>query len=157
MKKRNAVLVVVAAIAALTIAPLVMAGPRGHGRGPGAHGFGGFGLFDHLAHVKDELDLTDQQVGQLKAIFAATREQNAQYRDQLHGGIKEVVEVLLANPNDTVGAQAILDRQAAAERAVKTNVLNATARALAVLNAEQRAKLATMLQEHAERRARRGR
>lgn len=157
MKKRIAIAItLVIAVGALAAAPLVLAdGPHGRfGRGMHGHGFGPLG---HLAHVRDELDLSDQQVDEIKAIFAETREQNSPYRQQLHGGYKDVVQALVANPDDVATAQTLVDQQLTAERAMKTNFLNAASKALAVLNAEQRAKLSTMIEEHAERHGRRGR
>jgi Spy/CpxP family protein refolding chaperone len=156
MKKRIAIAItLVIAVGALAAAPL-MAGGR-HGRF-GGHGFGhGFGPLGHLAHIKGELDLTDQQTDQIKAILAETRAQNAPYREQLHGGYKGVVQALLANPDDVARAQALVDQQLDAERALKASFLNAASKALAVLNAEQRAKLSTIIEEHAERHGRRGR
>jgi Spy/CpxP family protein refolding chaperone len=152
MKKRITIATVLVAVVALTAVPLVMAGPHG-GRGHGAgHGFAMLGA---LHHAKEELDLTDQQTEQIKAIFVEAREQNAQYRERLHGGYKSVAETLLANPNDVAAAQALIDQQTAAERALKTNILNSASKALAVLNAEQRAKLGTMLEKHAEKHAER--
>jgi len=157
MKKRIAIaILLVTAVGALAAAPLVLA-DRPHGRF-GHHGFGhGFGPFGHLAHIKGELDLSDQQIGQIKAIIAETRQQNAPYREQLHGGYTGVVQALLANPNDVAAAQALVDQQLNAERALKANLLEAASRAVAVLNDEQRAKLSTMIEEHAERHERRGR
>lgn len=155
MKKRLILTVTVIAIAALTIVPFVYAGPGGHGRHGGGEGFGGphgMAMFGHLAALKDKLELSDQQVDQLKAIFADVHQQNAQYREQLHGGVKDIAQTLLKNPNDLAGAQAILDQQAAAENAMKANVLQATSKALNVLNADQREKLGTILAEHAGRR-----
>lgn len=153
MKKRTTIIItLVLAAGALAAAPLVLAGP--HGRGPGMHGLG---ILGHLQHVKEELDLSDQQVEQIRSIFQETRQANADSRRQMHGGLREAAEILLANPNDIAGAQAVLERQAAAERELKTNILDATARAFAVLNADQRAKLRTMLDEHAARRGRFGR
>jgi hypothetical protein len=61
------------------------------------------------------------------------------------------------NPNDIAGAQAVLDRQSAAERAMKSSLLNATAKAIGILNAEQRTKLAMHIAERASHRERRGR
>jgi Spy/CpxP family protein refolding chaperone len=158
MKKKIILTSAVLAIAALAIVPIVHAGPgrgmrgeRGEGFGGGHRGFG-IAAFGHLGMLKEKLDLSDQQVDQLKAIFAEVHEQNAQYRDQLHGGLKGVAETLLANPNDIAGAQAILDRQADAEKALKSNILEATSKALNVLNADQRAKLATIIEERAGRR-----
>jgi Spy/CpxP family protein refolding chaperone len=161
MKKRIAIaLTLVFAVGALAAAPLVLAdGPHGrfHG-GMGGHGAGhGFGPLARLMHVKEELDLSEQQVAQIKGIIAETRALNAPYREQLHGGYKGVVQALLDNPNDVAGAQALVDQQLNAERALKASFLNAAAKSLAVLNPEQRAKLSTMLEKHAERHGRRGR
>lgn len=157
MKKRIAIAItLVLAVGALAAAPLLLAdGPHGRfGRGMHGHGFSPLG---RIAHIKAELDLSDQQVDQIKAIFAETREQTAPYREQLHGGYHGVVLALVENPNDLAGAQGRIDQQLAAERAMKTSVLNAASKALGVLNAEQRAKLSTMIEEHAERHGRRGR
>ena len=158
MKKRSTLIAIVIAVAALATAPLVIAGPHRGARGLGAErGAHAFGMFGHLQRMKEALDLSDQQVDQIKAIFADAHEQNSQYRDQMHGGRKDIAETLLANPNDIAGAQAVMDQQAAAERMVKTNLLNATSKALNVLTADQRAKLRTMLEERAQRWERRER
>jgi Spy/CpxP family protein refolding chaperone len=158
MKKRNIIiLTTILAVGTLVAAPLVIAGPHGHGHGPGPGLHGDFGVLAHLRHAKEELGLSDQQVEQIKAVFDEAHEANAGSREQMHDGIREAAEILLANPNDIAGAQAVLDRQAATERALKTNILNATAKAFAVLNADQRAKLRTMLDEHVERRGGLGR
>lgn len=164
MKRRIPLIAVLFAAVALVVTPLVMAGPGG--RGFGAHsgrGFGpgggpgmhGAGILGHLQHAKEELELTDQQVEQLQAIFTALQEQNAPYRDQMHDGMKGALTTLLANPSDVAGAQALLDQQAAAERTMKTNMLNATSKALLVLTAEQRTELGTMLQNFAQHHSRR--
>ena len=171
MKKRTIILAaVVLALGALVAAPLVLAGP--HGRGPGAMGMhggpgmqgmqggpgGGFAILGHLQHAKEELGLTDQQVEQIRAIFTEVHEQNSASRDQMRDGMHEAAAILLADPNDVAAAQAVLDRQAAAQRILHTNLLNATAKAFAVLTPDQRAKLSTMIEEHAQRGgARRGR
>lgn len=157
MKTRKFLIATIIAAGLLAAVPLAYGGPggrgfRGHG-GPG--GFGAGMLFGHLRHVQEELDLSDQQVEQIKAIFAETHEQNAQYREQLHGGMKGAFEALLADPNNLSAAQAALDQQAAAERAMKSNILAATSKALNVLTAEQRTELAKMVQERSARRAER--
>jgi Spy/CpxP family protein refolding chaperone len=146
MKKRNVILIAsILAVGALAVAPLVLAGPHGHGPG-------GFGMLAHLRHAKEELDLTDAQVAELRGIFREMREANAASREQLHGGVKEAAEILLADPGDVAAAQAALERRAAAERALKSSVLQSAAKALAVLDAEQRAKLRTMIEERHARR-----
>ena len=148
MKKRITIIAGIIAVAALVAVPLAFAGPHGHGGG--AHGFGFFGG-RHLERIAEELKLSDQQVDQIKAIFADLHEQNAQYRGSMHDTMKSVTETLLKNPNDVAAAQAIIDQQTANERAMKTNMLNATAKALSVLTPDQRAQLGTMIEERASR------
>jgi Spy/CpxP family protein refolding chaperone len=148
MKKRTAIIIAIVALVAIAAVPLVYAQAphRGHGRGGD---FGGFGMLGRLGHIKAELNLTDDQVTQLKAIFADARQQNAQYRTQLRGGFQSVAQALIANPNDVAGAQALLDQQAAARKAMESNLLAAASKALNVLTPEQRAKLSDMLAKHA--------
>lgn len=149
-KKRLILTFIVASLAAV---PLVVyaAGPM-H-RMQGMHdmhgGPEGFGFFGHLRAVARELDLSDAQRDQIHQIFREAREQNAQYREQLHGGFQSVAQKLIANPNDIAGAQALIDRQDATERAMKTNMLTAASKALNVLTPEQRTKLAGIVAEHA--------
>lgn len=143
MKKRNVILIAsILTLGILAAAPLVLAGPHGRGH------HDGLGMLAHLRHAKEELDLTDQQSAQIHSIFREMREANAASRVQMHDGIKEAAQILLANPSDLAGAEAALDRQAAAERALKANLLQTVARAFAVLDANQRAKLRTMIDEH---------
>jgi len=152
MKKRIAIVGSILVLAALAAVPFVYADPGF--RGPRAHGGGhGFGLFDgrHLERIAGELDLSEQQVEQIKAIYAELHQQNSQYRQDMHGGMKAIIETLLKNPNDTAAAQALIDQQAATEKALKTNMLNATSKALNVLTPDQRAELAKMIEEHAGR------
>ena len=162
MKKRFTLIVTIVALAALIAVPIVYARPggmRGHGGGhggPGGHG--GFGMLGaHLHHLAEDLDLTEQQRDQIKAIFTELHEQNAQYRDGMHDGFKAIAETLVKNPNDLAAAQALLDQQDAAEKAMKANALAATSKALNVLTAEQRAELAEKIANHTERMERRRR
>ena len=159
MKTRKSMIAIVLAVGLLAAVPLAYGGPGGRGHGGAAmHRGGGFGggmFFGHLGHLKDELGLSDAQVDQIKAIFKEAHEQNAQYREQLRGGLHDATEALLANPNDLAGAQAILDRQTAAEKAMKQTMLVAASKALSVLTADQRAELAQIVKERSERRAER--
>jgi len=146
MKKRAlTITAVVAAVLALAAVPLVYA--QGHMHRMGKMGMA-MGPFGHLAKMQEELGLSDQQVDQIKAIVAETHQQNAQYRQQLHGGIHAAIAALLKNPNDVAGAQAIIDQQTQAEAALKTSILNAASKALNVLTPEQRDKLASLIAQH---------
>jgi len=146
MKTRNLFITAVVALTLLAT-PFLFAGP--HGRG---HRDGSFGPLGMLGHAKEELNLSDQQVDEIKAIFRQVHEQNAESRQQLRGGLKDITAALLQNPNNVAAAQAILDQQTQAERTMKLNVLNATSKALNVLTAEQRTKLGTMIEERMSRR-----
>ncbi|MBV8517611.1 MAG: periplasmic heavy metal sensor [Acidobacteria bacterium] len=145
MKKK---ILIATAIAAMLAAALVLQAQQP----PMHHGFGhGHGLnpMAHLAFVAGKLDLSDQQVSEIKDIFADLRTQNAPYRQQFHGGLRSIAQTLVKNPNDVAAAQALLDQQNDAEKALKANTLVAVSKALNVLTPEQRAKLGTMIEEHA--------
>ena len=148
MNKRNATIAIALAIGILATVPLANAGPGGHRR-PGGPGLGFFG---NLRHVQEELNLSQAQVDQIRGIFAGLHSQNQAYRDQVRGGFQSAARTLLENPNDLSAAQAMLDQQTAAERAMKANRLAATSKALNVLTADQRAELTQMIEERAERR-----
>jgi Spy/CpxP family protein refolding chaperone len=156
MKKRiliGAALIALAAI--LASVPYAFAGRRmmrNDGYGPNAGHDGGMMMLGHLRHLRQELDLTDQQVADIQAAFQTVHDQNAPYREQLRGGMKQVAETLLKNPNDLAAAQALVDQQAVAEVAMKKNALAAMSKALQVLSAEQRTKLQTVVSERMNQR-----
>ena len=156
MKKRNVVLASILAAVLVAAVPIIHAAPGGfRHRGPGGHGGPGFAagmMFSHLQHLKEELDLSDAQVDQIRGIFSALHEQNAPLRAQMKGGFHNVAATLLENPNDLTAAQTLIDQQTSAERALKANVLAATSKALNVLTAEQRTELAQIMEERHERR-----
>jgi Spy/CpxP family protein refolding chaperone len=145
MKKRSLILAAAAALVVLTIVPFSYAQHMRRGGGPGHGPDGGLGaimMLGHLEHAKEVLGLSDQQVSDIKAIFGDLRTQNATLHEQLRGSVKAVAEKLIANPNDIAGAQAEMAKQEAAEHTLKVNTLNAASKALNVLTAEQRAKIA---------------
>jgi len=149
---------IVTAVIAVLAGAVLYAGPgRAHMRGGGHHGFagGGFGeggFFGHLHAIAGELDLTQAQKTQIHGIFMEARDENKQYREQLHGGFHAVAKTLIANPNDVSAAQALLDQQDVAERALKANMLRAASKALNVLTPEQRTELAQIIAERENRR-----
>src|SRR5262245_19207437 len=148
MNRKKAAIIAVFAAIALAAVPFVYAqrGSRAAGRGGD-----GMQIFGHLQRIKADLGLSDQQVSDLKAIAQSLREQNAPYRQSVRGGMKDAFKTLLANPNDISGAQAVLDKQAAAERTARQNVLQAAAKALNVLTPEQRAKLGERMERRFQR------
>jgi len=150
MNKRNLIIFGIVAVIGLAAIPFAYGqAVRMHHR---AGGFG-FGVLGHLGHLKSELDLSDQQVDQIKAIAKDFHQQNAQYHQSLHSGFQSIAQTLIKNPNDVAAAQTILDQQNAAENAVKANALTAMSKALNVLTPEQRTKLGDIMQQHMNRMA----
>jgi filamentous hemagglutinin family protein len=156
MNKRVTIAVIAVVTLVAVAVPILYAQHSGHaagrmhGRGMG-HGPGALHMLGVLEHLKDELNLSEQQSSDIKAILAEVHEQNAASREQLHGKLKAVAQTLIANPNDVAGAQAILDQQDDTERALKTNMIKGASKALNVLTAEQRARLSTIVAEHFDR------
>jgi Spy/CpxP family protein refolding chaperone len=150
--KRNAIIIGTLAVLLLAGVPFIYAQHQ-HGMHGGMHGmhggpFADFGL-GHLARAQEYLGLTDAQVDQLKAIGKELHEQNAPYRKQLHGGLMQVAQTLISNPNDVAAAQTQLDQQNAVEATLKANTLAAAAKALNVLTPDQRAKVGDFLNKRA--------
>jgi Spy/CpxP family protein refolding chaperone len=139
MKKRTVNFSIAAIVIVLAAVPFAMAQHRR------IHGHGG--MFFGLQRAKAALGLSDQQSADIKQIFADLRTQNEPLRTSMHGGRQAIAQLLLANPNDVAGAQALLDKQLDAERQMKHNALTAASKALNVLTPDQRAKASAFLQQ----------
>lgn len=146
MKRHTWTVTAVLALAILVAAPLAFAQRNRR------DGFREGLLFGRLARAQRALGLSGAQVTQIEAIFADLKTQNATSRQSMRSGMHAALEKLIENPSDIAGAQAIIDQQSAAEAALKTNTLRAASKALNVLTAEQRAKLATLVQQHMAKR-----
>lgn len=151
MNKKYLTIAAVIATLALVAAPFALAqrmhaGPHG---GPGD--LGGVMFLGHLQKAKAALGLSDQQVTDIETIFKDLRTQNQQYRQSLHGTMKDVITTLINNPNDVAAAQALLDKQEATEHQMKSNALAAASKALNVLTPDQRTKLGTFVAERHSR------
>ena len=141
MKKRTLIFTSAAIVIVLLAVPFAMAQHRRH-----AHAHDAMMMFG-LHRAKAALGLSDQQSANIKQIFTDLRTQNEPYRASLRGGRQAIAQVLLANPNDIAGAQALIDKQTEAERQMKINALNAFSKALNVLTPDQRTKAASFLQQ----------
>ncbi|HEV7921103.1 MAG TPA: periplasmic heavy metal sensor [Thermoanaerobaculia bacterium] len=148
MKKRTAILIGTIVLIAAMAVPFAWAGPGRHRGGHDA--LGGFGMM-RLEHARQELDLSDAQVDQIRAIFKDLHDQHAANREQMRGGIHEAAKALIADPNNIAAAQAVLDQQLANERTMKSNALTAFSKALNILTPEQRTKLSTLMTEREAR------
>lgn len=146
MKKRTLILSAAALVIVIAAVPFAMAQHmRGHRHGHGGMMFG-------LQRAKAALGLSDQQSADIKQIFADLRTQNEPLRTSMRGGRQAIAQLLLANPNDVAGAQALLDKQLATERQMKLNALTAASKALNVLTPDQRTKAAAFLQQRMAKR-----
>ena len=155
MTKRNVLIsIAIVALIALAAVPFVYAQGMHRHHAAGMQGMHGLMFFGGLQRAKAALDLSDAQVDQLKAIAQSVKEQNAPYREQLRGGFQQIAQTLLANPNDTAAAQALIDQQSNAERTMKMNTLAGISKALNVLTPDQRAKASQFLADRAQRRER---
>jgi Spy/CpxP family protein refolding chaperone len=155
MKKLTIIFSAAAVLILLIAVPFAVAQHvRGAGHRHGCMGGGGdMMMFGHLQRAKETLGLSDQQATDIKKLFADLRTQNEPYRTSLRGGRQAIAQALLANPNDTAAAQALIDKQTEAERQMKVNALNAFSKALNVLTPDQRAKASAFLQERMAKRA----
>ena len=155
--KRNGqrrIAILVMAVAALVAAPLLQAhpeGPRQRERGMRAQGRQqGPGLLNR--RVLRRLEVTEEQATRIRGIFTELRETNAPLRRELREGREGVAQALIQTPGEIDAAQALIERQAKAQQTLRTNALKATAKAMTVLTAEQRAELAEIVARRGERR-----
>jgi Spy/CpxP family protein refolding chaperone len=155
MRKTTLFTMTAIVLVALLAVPLAFAQRRHAMRGEGGFGgpMGGPMILGHLAHAKQELGLSDQQVSDIKAVFQGLRDQNQASRTTTRSTMRQAVQTLINDPNNVAGAQALIDQQIDAERTMKANTLAATSKALKVLTPEQRTKLSTLLADRMSRRA----
>jgi Spy/CpxP family protein refolding chaperone len=149
MKKKVLIISGTVALLALLAVPFAFAQHAGgrHFRGHDESAM----FLGHLQKAKAELGLTDQQISDIRAVFQTLREQNQPFRESMHSGMAGIAKTLIADPNNIAAAQALIDQQAVAEKAMKTNMLNAMSKALNVLTPDQRAKLADHIDKRMER------
>lgn len=129
-------------IAALAV-PVALAQHQRH-----SEGFGGLGPFAKIHRLKAQLDLTDAQAAEIRDIAFGVRDENREYRKSMRATMVAAGKVLIANPDDLAAAQAVLAQNADSEAAMKANALKGVSESLKVLTPEQRAKLATILEQH---------
>ena len=78
MKKTTLTIAGAVALVALLAAPFLFAQGFGHHRGAMGMGMGPLG---HLQKIQQKLNLSDQQVSEIKQIVGDLRTQNAPYRE----------------------------------------------------------------------------
>lgn len=141
MRKTWIVVGAVTLAAAMAAAPLAWARQQAKEREMSP-----FMALEKLRQLREELNLSDAQLAELRKIGKETRAANATWRASLRDNFAEAGLALLANPDDITGAEGILDRNEAAKKELRTSVLEGVSDAIKVLNPEQREKLKDVLE-----------
>jgi periplasmic protein CpxP/Spy len=143
MKKR---IIVIASIAALVIGATIFAVAQGPEAMKSMHGYGPHGHGDMLEHMARELNLTDAQKQQVKAIMESA-ESSAQ---GIHAKLEEThkqLEAATANGQfDEAQVRTLANQQAQLEADMMVEHLRAKSKVFGILTAEQRVKAEEMHQ-----------
>ena len=143
MKKR---IIVIASIAVLVIGATIFAVAQGPEAMKRMHGYGPHGHGDMLEHMSRELNLTDEQKQQVKAIMESV-ESSAQ---GIHAKLEEThkqLEAATANGQfDEAQVRTLANQQAQLEADMMVEHLRAKAKVFAILTPEQRVKAEEMHQ-----------
>ena len=140
MKRRN--LVVAVMILAVVAAALPLAATR---KGAMRSKIGpAQGLFA-LRTVAESINLTDEQVIELRYIAKDVRQENANSRAVMRKNFLDAAQLLLDNPGDIEGARGILKGNEAVVDERRSNVLEGISESLTVLTPEQRSQLSKRL------------
>ena len=136
-------------VGAITLVAVIAATPIAwaHQQARAAREMSPLMALEKLRQLREELNLSDTQLAELRKIGKETREANADYRASLRENFTEAGLALLANPDDIAGAEAILDRNEAAKKELRTNVLEGVSGAIKVLTPEQREQLKEKLEQ----------
>ena len=146
MKRTLTVVAVVVALVTVAAVPIFARGRAAHA-GAGLPFGGGMGL-ERLEKMREELDLSDEQVAELRTIARATFEENREHRKSMRDGFRNAARVLVANPENVDQARLTLEASDASRRTIRDNILESAAEGLAVLTPQQRAKLAAWIEKH---------
>jgi Spy/CpxP family protein refolding chaperone len=125
---------------------------RHHGRGMSCHGghrFGGWHRGGHKARhvfwlIRD-LDLTRDQVRDLREVWHTAHEARAKLQYAKFEGVQELVTAATSEPLDKTALEETAARYVEAQTAGAKQIVNAVAKLHEVLTPDQRAKLRTHL------------
>ena len=143
---RNRILVI-AGIAALLVGATIFALAQGHQ----GEKMRGHGPQDMIEHISRELNLTDAQKEQVKAIFEsqrATEEERHTKLDDIH---KQIDAATANGQFDEAQVRALANQQAQLMSDEIVDHARMHSKLFSLLNAEQRAKASEMMKRHGER------
>ncbi len=121
-------------------------GWRGHAMNA-AWGGGGRFAERRFERAMEEIDATDEQAEQLRAIFDGLRDDLGGMRDEMRGARDEVTALLSAETIDRTAAEALRAERLSAMDDASKRVTSALLDAAEVLKPEQRAELAERIGE----------
>jgi Spy/CpxP family protein refolding chaperone len=108
-------------------------------------GFGGFGVRRPLRFLSRELDLDAEQTESLAAVLDELKTERAQAQVDHKKAIAAIATALAGDDFDAAAVKTATDARAASAAAVEHAVANALERTHALLDAEQRKRLAYLL------------
>jgi Spy/CpxP family protein refolding chaperone len=120
-------------------------GHRGFGRHGGDDDGGGFGVRRPLRFLAERLNLDEKQIGEMARILDELKTERAQAAVDDRRSLSDFAEALSGEAFDAARAGAAGDRRVAGAQRLKDAVAKALGQIHALLNAEQRAKLAYMV------------
>jgi len=148
MRRRSTIILTSIVLVALVVSIPVLASIRAGAFGARPHG----AAVAMLAGLRDEIDLTDDQVIELRHIARAARERNEQTRGIMKQNVVEAALALLEDPSAVEQATSILERNEAYKDELRRDILGTVAECLEVLTPEQREKIGDRVEMIASRR-----
>jgi Spy/CpxP family protein refolding chaperone len=119
---------------------------RGHDQGPAEdEGFGSFGVRRPLRFLAFKLELDEKQVAEVARILDELKTERAQAAVDDRRTLSDFADALAGEAFDAAKAAAGADRRVASATRLKDAVARALTQIHAVLNADQRARLAYMI------------
>jgi Spy/CpxP family protein refolding chaperone len=126
-------------------------------RGGGMHGHGPGGFFGaRMEAILEDVDATDEQRAQVRAIVDRLREEGKALRSDRGAEHEQLVAKWEAGTLDRAQIVAHMDARAEQMKAFGHEVADAMVEVQGILTPEQRAEVAKKMRSHTERRERRG-
>ena len=144
MKKR---ILVIASIAVLVVAATVFALAQGHPGGPGQK-MRGHAPEEMIEHMSRELNLTDAQKEQAKALFEAQRGIEEERHAKLEAIHKQIEEATANGQFDEATVRPLASQQAQLMTDEMVDHIRLHSKLFALLTTEQRAKASEMMKRH---------
>jgi Spy/CpxP family protein refolding chaperone len=140
-------ILVIASVAVLAVAATVFALAQGHPDGPGEKMRGG-GPEQMLEHISRELNLTDAQKEQAKALFEGQRATEEERHAKLEAIHKQIEAATENGQFDEATVRPLANQQAQLMADEMVDHIRLHSKLLALLTTEQRAKAIEMMKRH---------